>query len=194
MVGTGKLAGILVETRWRERQVDWVAIGWASTCSVPTVRRARRHFGEGTSRLEVLAELVPALRAAAGRVARSRRRSSRSGRARHAAGRCADHRSAVAFAGWLPMGRSSSSGADGTALARAGSLVLAGRRGLRNGWRVTFRRAAGSSSSRIRVDDLVFDVGNTETTIGLFDGDDAARALAHHDRTSCAPPTSTACC
>ena len=29
---------------------------------------------------------------------------------------------------------------------------------------------------------LTFDVGNTETTLGLYDGADASRALAHHDR------------
>jgi BirA family biotin operon repressor/biotin-[acetyl-CoA-carboxylase] ligase len=59
-----KLAGILVETRWRERQVDWVAIGIGVNIAMPDEEHAAtlRH---GTRRLEVLAELVPALRAAA---------------------------------------------------------------------------------------------------------------------------------
>ena len=39
-----------------------------------------------------------------------------------------------------------------------------------------------------------FDVGNSETTIGLFDGDALRGALAHHDRRRRAPPTSWACC
>ena len=58
-----KLAGILVETRWRERQVDWVAIGIGVNVAMPDEAHAAalRH---GTRRLEVLAELVPVLRAA----------------------------------------------------------------------------------------------------------------------------------
>ena len=35
IVGTGKVAGILVETRWRERQVDWVAIGFGVNVERP---------------------------------------------------------------------------------------------------------------------------------------------------------------
>ena len=35
MVGAGKVAGILVETRWRERQVDWVAIGFGVNVQRP---------------------------------------------------------------------------------------------------------------------------------------------------------------
>lgn len=58
-----KLAGILVETRWRERQVDWVAIGMGVNVGMPDEPNAAA-LREGTRRLEVLSELVPALRAA----------------------------------------------------------------------------------------------------------------------------------
>jgi len=58
-----KLAGILVETRWRERQVDWVAVGIGVNVGMPDEANAAA-LREGTRRLEVLSELVPALRAA----------------------------------------------------------------------------------------------------------------------------------
>lgn len=58
-----KLAGILVETRWRERQVDWVAIGIGVNAGMPDEEYAAT-LRAGTRRLHILAELVPALRAA----------------------------------------------------------------------------------------------------------------------------------
>ena len=64
LTGRGKLAGILVETRWRERQVDWVAIGVGVNVGAPDAEREGASLREGTPRLDVLAELVPALRAA----------------------------------------------------------------------------------------------------------------------------------
>lgn len=60
----GKLGGILVETRWRGTRPEWTAIGIGIN-----VRFARfpgaAALGDRVSRLEVLGELVPALRAAA---------------------------------------------------------------------------------------------------------------------------------
>lgn len=63
LVRAGKLAGILVETRWRERQVDWVAIGFGVNVSTAEGEPGGA-LRAGTRRLDVVAELVPALRAA----------------------------------------------------------------------------------------------------------------------------------
>ncbi len=60
----GKLGGILVETRWRGNRPEWTAIGIGIN-----VRFARfpgaAALGQDVSRREVLAELLPAIRAAA---------------------------------------------------------------------------------------------------------------------------------
>jgi BirA family biotin operon repressor/biotin-[acetyl-CoA-carboxylase] ligase len=61
----GKLGGILIESRWREERVDWVAIGIGINCRVPSDIPNARALVEGTDRLNVLAALVPAVRAAA---------------------------------------------------------------------------------------------------------------------------------
>jgi len=63
-VADGKLAGILVEARWRANRIDWVAIGIGVNARIPHVENAAA-LGPGTNRIEVLAELVPAVRAAA---------------------------------------------------------------------------------------------------------------------------------
>jgi BirA family biotin operon repressor/biotin-[acetyl-CoA-carboxylase] ligase len=64
-LGDGKLAGILVETRWREGRADWVAIGVGVNTRVPSGVAEAVALPEGTDRLEVLSDLVPSLRAAA---------------------------------------------------------------------------------------------------------------------------------
>jgi BirA family biotin operon repressor/biotin-[acetyl-CoA-carboxylase] ligase len=61
----GKLAGILVEARWREKAVEWVAIGLGVNVTAPREVENAAGLEPGTDRLEVLGELVPALRAAA---------------------------------------------------------------------------------------------------------------------------------
>jgi BirA family biotin operon repressor/biotin-[acetyl-CoA-carboxylase] ligase len=61
----GKLAGILVEARWREKAVEWVAIGVGVNVSAPREMENAAGLEPGTDRLDVLGELVPALRAAA---------------------------------------------------------------------------------------------------------------------------------
>ena len=63
-VADGKLAGILVEARWRANRIDWVAIGIGVNVRVPDVENAAA-LEPGTGRVDVLAELVPAVRAAA---------------------------------------------------------------------------------------------------------------------------------
>jgi BirA family transcriptional regulator, biotin operon repressor / biotin---[acetyl-CoA-carboxylase] ligase len=59
-----KLAGILVEARWREERLDWAAIGVGINFIAPRGLGASA-LNSGTPRVEVLAELVPAIRAAA---------------------------------------------------------------------------------------------------------------------------------
>ena len=121
----GKLAGILVETRWREGQVDWVAIGIGVNISLPDEETEGASLRDGTRRLDVLAELLPAVRAAArARGALSAAELERWAARDAAAGRWC--RSPV-------PGRVQGLASDGsliierdgeTALARAGSLVL----------------------------------------------------------------------
>jgi len=64
-VDGGKLAGILVETRWRAAHPDWVAIGFGLNMIAPPDVTGAASLRPGTSRLEVLLSLVPALREAA---------------------------------------------------------------------------------------------------------------------------------
>jgi BirA family biotin operon repressor/biotin-[acetyl-CoA-carboxylase] ligase len=61
----GKLAGILVEARWRDQAVEWIAIGLGVNVTEPENLESAAGLEPGTQRLDVLGELVPALRAAA---------------------------------------------------------------------------------------------------------------------------------
>ncbi|MFI5231096.1 MAG: biotin--[acetyl-CoA-carboxylase] ligase [Gemmatimonadales bacterium] len=64
-VGSRKLAGVLVEARWREQKADWVAIGiGVNIVSPPGVDTATGLLA-GTRRSVVILALVPALRSAA---------------------------------------------------------------------------------------------------------------------------------
>ena len=64
-VGFGKLGGILVEARWGDGRIDWVAIGLGlNVLPPPGVARAAT-LRTGVRRSDVLTQLVPALRAAA---------------------------------------------------------------------------------------------------------------------------------
>jgi BirA family biotin operon repressor/biotin-[acetyl-CoA-carboxylase] ligase len=62
-VGALKLAGILIETRWRGTAPDWVAIGMGLNVVAPDVATGVG-LRAGVSRLAVLERLVPALRRA----------------------------------------------------------------------------------------------------------------------------------
>lgn len=64
-LGARKLAGILVEARWRDARPDWVAIGIGINVLPPPDVAMAAGLRPGTSRVELLAELLPALRAAA---------------------------------------------------------------------------------------------------------------------------------
>lgn len=63
-VGDRKLAGVLIETRWRGTAPEWVAIGFGINIVAPNVHTSIG-LGTGVTRLEVLDVLVPALRQAA---------------------------------------------------------------------------------------------------------------------------------
>jgi biotin-(acetyl-CoA carboxylase) ligase len=60
-----KLAGILVEARWREQAVEWVAIGLGINVQQPNGVAAGAGLEPGVRRLEVLADVIPAVRLAA---------------------------------------------------------------------------------------------------------------------------------
>ena len=67
-VGGGKLAGILVETRWRDQRLDWAALGMGINAAMPSgIDRAVAALRPGSERVALLAALIPALREAAAR-------------------------------------------------------------------------------------------------------------------------------
>jgi BirA family biotin operon repressor/biotin-[acetyl-CoA-carboxylase] ligase len=63
-VGERKLAGILIETRWRGTAPDWVAIGFGLNVIAPDLSTGVG-LGQGVTRLHALERVVSALRAAA---------------------------------------------------------------------------------------------------------------------------------
>lgn len=64
LLAGGKLGGILVESRWRGTRPEWTAIGVGINVRAVAFAGGAA-LGAGASRLEVLGELIPALRAAA---------------------------------------------------------------------------------------------------------------------------------
>jgi BirA family transcriptional regulator, biotin operon repressor / biotin---[acetyl-CoA-carboxylase] ligase len=64
-IDRSKLAGILVEARWREQSVEWIAIGLGINVKPPANVPGAAWLEPGTTRLEALIEVVPALRSAA---------------------------------------------------------------------------------------------------------------------------------
>jgi len=64
-VGDGKLAGILVEARWRDQRPDWVAIGIGLNVEAPVDVDMAAGLLPGTDRLAALERVIPAVRAAA---------------------------------------------------------------------------------------------------------------------------------
>jgi len=64
-IGSGKVAGILIEARWQEQRVLWVAVGIGINVRSPTGVAAPGALEPGTTRLQALTAVVPALRAAA---------------------------------------------------------------------------------------------------------------------------------
>ena len=64
-VGRGKVAGILIEARWRDVAVDWVAIGVGVNMRVPTTIATAAAVEATVTRNQLLHAIVPALRAVA---------------------------------------------------------------------------------------------------------------------------------
>ncbi|MBX3175525.1 MAG: biotin--[acetyl-CoA-carboxylase] ligase [Gemmatimonadaceae bacterium] len=64
-VAGAKLAGVLIEARWREQRPDWVVIGMGVNLRAPASADLSASALDGANPLEVLAELLPAARAAA---------------------------------------------------------------------------------------------------------------------------------
>jgi BirA family transcriptional regulator, biotin operon repressor / biotin---[acetyl-CoA-carboxylase] ligase len=66
-VGAKKLAGILVEARWRDSLPEWIAIGVGVNVRAPSIEPNAIGLRPGTSRLDVLGAIIPAIRRAAAR-------------------------------------------------------------------------------------------------------------------------------
>ena len=64
-IGDGKVAGILIEARWRANRIDWVAIGIGVNVREPRGVASAVALSNGVERVQVLEELVPAIRSAA---------------------------------------------------------------------------------------------------------------------------------
>jgi BirA family biotin operon repressor/biotin-[acetyl-CoA-carboxylase] ligase len=60
-----KLAGILIEARWRESKLEWVAIGVGVNVTAPDDMPLAAELDPGTRRIEVLEDMIPAIRSAA---------------------------------------------------------------------------------------------------------------------------------
>ena len=60
-----KLGGILIEVRWREQRLEWIAVGIGINVQAPIDVSMSAGLDSGTQRVEVLVDLVPALRGAA---------------------------------------------------------------------------------------------------------------------------------
>ena len=64
-VGERKLAGILIEARWREQSLEWLAIGVGINLRPPADEPNAVGLREGVNRDDVLAQIVAPIRAAA---------------------------------------------------------------------------------------------------------------------------------
>jgi BirA family transcriptional regulator, biotin operon repressor / biotin---[acetyl-CoA-carboxylase] ligase len=126
-VENGKLGGILVEARWRESSVEWVAIGLGVNVKAPPNVETAAGLEPGTDRLDVLGELVPAIRAAAGASGPLRADEMEEFNARDLArGRICVEPALGRVAGITPAGELLVALADSVAPFRSGSLVLQG--------------------------------------------------------------------
>jgi BirA family biotin operon repressor/biotin-[acetyl-CoA-carboxylase] ligase len=124
-VDRGKLAGILVEARWREGRVEYVAIGLGVNVRPPEGVEGAAGLEPGTSRLDVLGELVPSLRAATLRSGALVGAEMEEFEARDLArGRVCRQPAMGRVAGITPTGELLVALADSVAQFRSGSLVL----------------------------------------------------------------------
>jgi BirA family biotin operon repressor/biotin-[acetyl-CoA-carboxylase] ligase len=124
-IDQGKLGGILVEARWREQAVEWVAIGVGVNVQAPKDVETAAGLEPGTDRLDVLAELVPAVLAAARTTGPLEADEMEEFDARDLArGRRCIEPAVGRVAGITPTGELLVALADSVATFRSGSLVL----------------------------------------------------------------------
>ena len=124
-IDQGKLGGILVEARWREQAVEWVAIGLGVNVQAPKNVETAAGLEPGTDRLDVLGKLVPAVLAAARATGPLQADEMEKFDARDLArGRRCVEPAVGRVAGITPTGELLVALADSVAPFRSGSLVL----------------------------------------------------------------------
>lgn len=120
-----KLAGVLVETRWRGMRPDWVAIGVGINLEVPADQPQATAL-DGADPLEVVGEVIPAIRAAAQSTSTLRAEELTAFAARDvAAGRTLSAPVAGVARGLSPLGELLVATPEGITPVRAGSLTFA---------------------------------------------------------------------
>lgn len=121
----GKLAGILVEARWRESSLEWVAIGLGINVLAPEGIAGSAWLDPGTNRIDVLTELIPLVRQAVMQRGLLRKGELEEFDARDLArGRKCVTPALGRVAGITPNGELLVTLADSVASFRSGSLVL----------------------------------------------------------------------
>jgi len=124
-VGERKLAGVLVETRWRGMRPDWVAIGVGINLEVPSEQPQATAL-TAADPVEVLGEVMPALRAAATATGALQAQELAAFAARDvAAGRTLAEPVAGIARGLSPLGELLVATPEGLTPVRAGSLTFA---------------------------------------------------------------------
>ena len=124
-VDRGKLAGILVEARWREQAVEWVSIGLGVNVKAPDNVENAAGLEPGVERLDVLSELIPALRDVAQDTGPLRADEREEFNARDLArGKTCIEPAVGRIAGISPTGELLVALADSVVPFRSGSLVL----------------------------------------------------------------------
>jgi BirA family biotin operon repressor/biotin-[acetyl-CoA-carboxylase] ligase len=121
----GKLAGILVEARWRESSLEWVAIGLGINVRAPDGVEGSAWLEPDTNRIDVLTELIPGVRAAVAEKGALRKDEMEEFAARDLArGRKCLTPALGRVAGITPNGELLVTLADSVASFRSGSLIL----------------------------------------------------------------------
>jgi BirA family transcriptional regulator, biotin operon repressor / biotin---[acetyl-CoA-carboxylase] ligase len=121
----GKLAGILVEARWRESTLEWIAIGLGINVRAPEGVQGSAWLEPDTNRIDVLTELTPSVRAAIAQKGPLRKEEIEEFAARDLArGRKCVTPALGRVAGITPNGELLVTLADSVAAFRSGSLVL----------------------------------------------------------------------
>jgi BirA family biotin operon repressor/biotin-[acetyl-CoA-carboxylase] ligase len=124
-IDQGKLGGILVEARWREQAVEWVAIGLGVNVQAPKNVETAAGLEPGTDRLDVMGDLVPAVLAASRATGPLQADEMEEFDARDLArGRRCIEPAVGRVAGISPTGELLVALADSVAPFRSGSLVL----------------------------------------------------------------------